>query len=243
MAGVAGNLTVTAKDAAGNTITDYVGTVTLSSSDGSSTLPVPYTFLVGDNGSPTFTGEITLTTAGDRSIRGRHPRQRYPAHRRCHRYAGGITVTPAAWTPRRARPTVNVVTAPSRSRDWDDGSGSPASCCGSDNNVTSSGGTVTIFSTLGTVRRREVADHLNGTPTARRPSRPERPGSAVITARLDDVLDFRRWRAVTPQRRRPKGAPHRSGNTRRSASVSPSITTDGSTLITVRLKDTLGATT
>jgi hypothetical protein len=67
-AGDAFSATVTAQDAYDNTITDYAGTVTFTSSDGSATLPSDYTFVGGDNGSHTFTNEVTLTTAGTQSV-------------------------------------------------------------------------------------------------------------------------------------------------------------------------------
>jgi hypothetical protein len=62
------SVTVTAQDAFDNTITDYVGTIHFASSDAGATLPADYTFLVGDNGSHDFTGEVTLTTAGTQSV-------------------------------------------------------------------------------------------------------------------------------------------------------------------------------
>jgi len=61
-------VTVTAQDAFDNTITDYAGTVTFTSSDGSATLPADYTFVGGDNGVHTFTDEVTLVTAGSQSV-------------------------------------------------------------------------------------------------------------------------------------------------------------------------------
>jgi hypothetical protein len=62
------SVTVTAKDAFDNTITDYAGTVHFVSSDGGATLPADYTFVGGDNGSHTFTNEVTLTTAGTQTV-------------------------------------------------------------------------------------------------------------------------------------------------------------------------------
>src|SRR5262249_43514241 len=62
------SVTVTAQDAFDNTITDYAGTVTFASSDGSATLPADYTFLGGDNGSHTFTNEVTLVIAGTHTV-------------------------------------------------------------------------------------------------------------------------------------------------------------------------------
>ncbi len=65
-AGTASNVTVTAKDAYGNTATGYLGTVKLTSSDGAAVLPANYTFVAGDNG--THALSVTLKTVGTRSI-------------------------------------------------------------------------------------------------------------------------------------------------------------------------------
>ena len=65
-AGVAGNLTVTARDANGNIATWYTGTVVFSSSDYQAALPATYTFTAADNGMHTFAA--TLKTAGIQSI-------------------------------------------------------------------------------------------------------------------------------------------------------------------------------
>jgi hypothetical protein len=65
-AGVAGNLTVTAKDPYGNTATGYTGTVVFSSSDAKAALPAAYTFTTADAGSHAFTA--TLKTAGTQSV-------------------------------------------------------------------------------------------------------------------------------------------------------------------------------
>ena len=65
-AGVAGNVTVTAKDAFGNTATGYRGTVHLTSNDGAAALPANYTFLSGDSGVHVFS--VTLKSAGSRTI-------------------------------------------------------------------------------------------------------------------------------------------------------------------------------
>jgi hypothetical protein len=66
LAGVAGTLTVTARDAYGNTATGYTGTVTFASSDLQSSLPAAYTFTAADRGIHTF--NATLKTAGTQSI-------------------------------------------------------------------------------------------------------------------------------------------------------------------------------
>jgi hypothetical protein len=65
-AGVAGNLTVTAKDPYGNTATGYTGAIVFSSSDAQAALPAAYTFRAADAGFHTFT--ITLNTAGTQSL-------------------------------------------------------------------------------------------------------------------------------------------------------------------------------
>jgi hypothetical protein len=67
-AGAPGSVTVTAKDGSGNLVTGYLGTVHFTSSDGAATLPADYTFVSGDNGAHTFTGGVTLVTAGTQSI-------------------------------------------------------------------------------------------------------------------------------------------------------------------------------
>ncbi len=64
----AGSLTVTAKDAFGNTDTNYTGTIQFSSSDGAAGLPSNYTFVNGDLGIHTFTAGVTLNTTGTQSV-------------------------------------------------------------------------------------------------------------------------------------------------------------------------------
>jgi len=68
-AGVAGNLTVTARDAYGNTATGYSGTVHFTSTDTKAILPANYTFKASDKGVHTFS--VTLKTAGTQAIRAR----------------------------------------------------------------------------------------------------------------------------------------------------------------------------
>ena len=65
-AGSSSSVTVTAKDAFGNVVTGYVGTVHFTSTDGSATLPANYTFVAGDAGSHVFSA--TLKTAGSQTI-------------------------------------------------------------------------------------------------------------------------------------------------------------------------------
>ncbi len=66
MAGVAGNFTVTAKNADGTTATGYTGTVHFSSSDVQAGLLADYTFTAADAGVHAF--RATLKTAGTQSI-------------------------------------------------------------------------------------------------------------------------------------------------------------------------------
>jgi hypothetical protein len=61
-----GNVTVTAQDASGNTVTDYAGTVTFKSSDPQATLPADYAFQPADRGARTFSA--TLRSTGTQSI-------------------------------------------------------------------------------------------------------------------------------------------------------------------------------
>ncbi|MBI2830659.1 MAG: hypothetical protein HYX79_00180 [Chloroflexi bacterium] len=65
---VASGVTVTAKDAYGNTATTYTGAIHFTSSDSSATLPGNYTFVGGDNGTKDFAGGVTLQTYGDQSV-------------------------------------------------------------------------------------------------------------------------------------------------------------------------------
>ena len=65
-AGMAGTVTVTARDINGNIATSYTGTVHFSSSDPLAVLPANYTFTAADQGVHTFT--ITLKKAGSQSI-------------------------------------------------------------------------------------------------------------------------------------------------------------------------------
>jgi len=64
--GEAGNVTVTALDMYGNVATTFTGTVTITSTDPSASLPAPYTYQLSDNGVATFS--VTLNTAGTQSI-------------------------------------------------------------------------------------------------------------------------------------------------------------------------------
>ena len=74
--GQSGSVTVTAKDAYGNTATGYSGTVSLTSSDSAASLPASHTFTGPDAGIHHFSGVILNTigtqsiTAGDGSLSG-----------------------------------------------------------------------------------------------------------------------------------------------------------------------------
>jgi streptogramin lyase len=73
-AGTPFDLTVTALDAYGNTVPNYHGTVTFSSTDSSAVLPRDYTFTSGpggDNGVHAFAGGVTLFTAGNQMVAAR----------------------------------------------------------------------------------------------------------------------------------------------------------------------------
>ena len=68
VAGVANAVTVTAKDACGNTATGYLGTIHFASTDRRATLPADYKFLSSDEGVHAFSGGIVLKTAGSQSV-------------------------------------------------------------------------------------------------------------------------------------------------------------------------------
>jgi hypothetical protein len=65
-AGTAKSFTVSAKDASGNVVSGYTGTVNFSSSDVKAGLPASYTFTAADGGSHTFSA--TFKTAGTQSL-------------------------------------------------------------------------------------------------------------------------------------------------------------------------------
>ena len=60
------NITVTAKDISGNTVTGYQGTVHFASTDTLAELPADYSFTSSDNGSHTFS--VTLKSVGTQSF-------------------------------------------------------------------------------------------------------------------------------------------------------------------------------
>src|SRR5262249_51264649 len=65
-AGTTGNVTVTAQDQFGNTVTGYTGTVHFTSSDSQATLPTNYTFTSPDAGVHVFS--VALKTPGTQAI-------------------------------------------------------------------------------------------------------------------------------------------------------------------------------
>jgi hypothetical protein len=65
-AGVPTTVTVVALDAANHLVPTYTGTVSLTSSDGSATLPASYTFTAADHGRHTF--EVTFQTTGLQTV-------------------------------------------------------------------------------------------------------------------------------------------------------------------------------
>ena len=67
-AGGTGSVTVTVRDAYGNTVTGFTGAATFTSNDPLASLPAPYTFTGGDAGVHTFTNAYTLKTAGSRTV-------------------------------------------------------------------------------------------------------------------------------------------------------------------------------
>lgn len=68
-AGAAFSFTVTARDTGGNVATNYVGTVTFTSSDAAATRPPNTTFLAANNGVRAFTNQTILRTPGSQTVR------------------------------------------------------------------------------------------------------------------------------------------------------------------------------
>jgi hypothetical protein len=60
------SVTVVALDAAGHRVSDYTGTVALTNSDASATLPAAYTFTASDHGRHTF--QVTFRTTGSQTV-------------------------------------------------------------------------------------------------------------------------------------------------------------------------------
>jgi hypothetical protein len=67
-AGVAASIVVTAIDPYGNQASSYTGAITLSSTDTAASMPAAYTYSASDKGVKTFSGELTLFTAGQHTI-------------------------------------------------------------------------------------------------------------------------------------------------------------------------------
>jgi hypothetical protein len=67
-AGTPISVTVTAKDQFGNVATNYTGTVHFASTDNTAMLPANYTFRPADAGAHTFSGALTLKTAGNQTV-------------------------------------------------------------------------------------------------------------------------------------------------------------------------------
>jgi hypothetical protein len=88
-AGVSHSFTVTARDASGNIVTGYTGTITFSSSDGLAGLPANYTFVSGDAGQHAFTA--IFKTAGTQSLTAKDT-----VTSSISGSQSGITVSPAA---------------------------------------------------------------------------------------------------------------------------------------------------
>jgi hypothetical protein len=65
-AGTAGTFTVTARDASGNVVTNYTGTVSFASDDGLAVLPANYTFTAHDRGAHGF--QAVFKTVGRRKL-------------------------------------------------------------------------------------------------------------------------------------------------------------------------------
>ena len=101
-AGVAGNFTVTAQDAAGNTITNYTGIIYFTSSDPQAVRPQDYTFVNSDNGTHTFS--TTFKTAGSQSITAA---DYCPVTNYITGIQSGITVVPAAASQIRIETAAN----------------------------------------------------------------------------------------------------------------------------------------
>jgi hypothetical protein len=91
-AGAPFDVTVTALDPFNNVATSYLGTARLSTNDPAAgvTLPADYTFTAGDAGVHTFTGGVTLLTAGARTVSAANVGTNWPLA------AGPVTVHAAA---------------------------------------------------------------------------------------------------------------------------------------------------
>ncbi len=68
-AGTTGSLTLSVRDAFGNVVAGYRGTVSFASADSAAVLPAPYTFLAADAGNHAFSGAFTFKTAGAQNLK------------------------------------------------------------------------------------------------------------------------------------------------------------------------------
>ncbi len=120
--GQPGSFTVTARDATGNTLTGYRGTVHFVSSDPQAQLPADYTFTAADNGVHMFTA--TLNTIGTQAVTALDPTVRIAGTQSGIQVAKpappavtGATVTPTATVTFSAVPrfdgTDDYIQAPS----------------------------------------------------------------------------------------------------------------------------------
>src|SRR5439155_483057 len=67
-AGVAFDVTVTAKDSNSNTVTSYTSTIHFTSGDTLAVLPANYQFTAGELGTHTFSSAVTLKTSSTQTI-------------------------------------------------------------------------------------------------------------------------------------------------------------------------------
>src|SRR5262249_35928063 len=91
-AGTTDQIVVTTRDAFGNVVVGYTGTIAFTSSDPAAVLPAPYTFVPGDTGARVVQG-LQLRTAGQQSVTATD--QAAPSVTGSQT---GITVNPAAAT-------------------------------------------------------------------------------------------------------------------------------------------------
>ncbi len=174
-AGSTGSVTATATDAYGNTTTGYLGALAFTSSDGAWLAPSNYAFTGADAGVHTFTNAYTLKTSGSQTVTATDTGT--PA----------ITGTSAPITVNAAPPSTalsTIVAAPG-SIVANGTSTSTVTVQLEDafgNHVTSSGGTVALATTSGSLSA--VTDHANGTYTATLTS-PTTTGTASITGTLN----------------------------------------------------------
>ncbi len=156
-AGSNGTVTVTATDAFGNTTPAFTGTVTFTSTDGAWAAPSNYTFTGANAGTHTFTNAYTLKTTGSQTVTATD----VPT--------SSITGTSASISVTAGAPSLalsTLVAAPG-SITANGTSTSVVTVQLKDafgNNLTSSGGTVALSTTSGSLSA--VTDHANGTYTA-----------------------------------------------------------------------------